>query len=41
MGYRPDGIKEANSCFFASFAKALDNVDVGKSDCTRLMVTLN
>jgi len=34
-GYRSVGIKEANICFFASFAKVLDKVDVGKSYCTR------
>jgi len=28
---RTDGIKEANICFFASFAYVLDNVDAGKS----------
>jgi hypothetical protein len=25
-----DGIKEASICFFASFTKVFDNVDVGK-----------
>lgn len=33
---RTDGIKETNICFFASFAKVLDNIDA-----TKLLYTIN